>query len=356
MLHIVAPAMADRQRPSEVCDNTPVKVLHINDVARIGTQLVREANRRGLPWDLLDTARQDPRWSGRTRALRRALRGLAWEGQLALRLRGVDLVNLHGGNIRRHTAWVRKPYVLHLHGSDVRTTRLQPNQQQVIDTAIAKAEQVYYTTPDLIDNVTPLRSDATLQPVVVDVAEVPLVTQLPERPRVIFPSRWDAAKGGDLQIETAVALRAKLGRDVIFEGLNWGENAGRAAREAGVVLQPKMSHEDYASWIACGTVAVGQMTGMMGVSELEMIATGIPLALPLNPRWYDGGHPTTRDVPVIGGPVDPTDRVDAVVEAVAAQIADPQLTDGRQWVETWHSPKVAVDRLLDSYSKLSVGA
>lgn len=93
-----------------------MKVLHVNNIARIGSALVRQARSRGLDWSLYDTARTDPRWSARTRALRRALRGAAWETGLARRALGTDLLDVHGATVTAHTRWLRLPYVLHLHG------------------------------------------------------------------------------------------------------------------------------------------------------------------------------------------------------------------------------------------------
>ncbi|MDO5721353.1 MAG: hypothetical protein Q4P06_02275 [Actinomycetaceae bacterium] len=329
-----------------------MKVLHINDVARIGTLLVRQAHQEGLDWQLYDIARTDPNWSARTRLLRKAARGLVWEAGLARRAATADLLNVHGGNVPRHTSWVPKPYVLHLHGSDVRTVRLQPEQGKIIDRAIARAKQVYYTTPDLAEHAVPLRPDAQLQPIVVDVDAVPFSEDVPQVTKVIFPSRWGPEKGGELQIEVAVALRRALGADVRLEGLDWGSNAARAAREAQVTLLPKMGYAQYLQWLSTATVSIGQNTGIMGVSELEAIATGVPLVMPLNPRWYDGSHPTMVDIPVQVGIADPDTWVDAIVETTRHVLANPQRVDYRQWLDQMHGPRVAVQRLQSSYRKL----
>lgn len=329
-----------------------MKVVHINDVARIGTLLVKQAQQVGLDWQLYDIARTDPNWSARTRLMRKAARGLAWEAGLARRALTADLLDVHGGNVPRHTSWVPKPYVLHLHGSDVRTVRLQPEQGKVIDRAIARAQQVYYTTPDLAECTLPLRADAQLQPIIVDVEAVPFNSQPPAQTKVIFPSRWGPEKGGELQIEVAVALRRALGPDVLFEGLNWGPNAARVARAAQVELRPKMSYQNYLQWLSTATVSVGQSTGIMGVSELEAIATGAPLVMALNPAWYDGTHPSMIDVPVQVGICPKAQWVEGIVEQVRNVLANPCRVDARAWLQQQHGPAVAVERLQESYLQL----
>jgi len=81
-----------------------VKVLHVNDVARIGTALVRRARDEGLAWDLYDTARVDPGWSPRMRPVRRALRGIRWEAGLVRRAVRADLLELLDAGLGRARA------------------------------------------------------------------------------------------------------------------------------------------------------------------------------------------------------------------------------------------------------------
>ena len=330
-----------------------MKVLHVNDVARIGSALVRQARSVGLDWDLYDTARIDPRWSPRTRGVRRALRGAAWEAGLARRALSADLLDVYGATVTAHTRWLRRPYVLHLHGTDIRVRRYEAPYKELVERAVREARDVFYTTPDLADHVLDLAPEATLQPVIVDVRELPVVTgETGPRPRILFPSRWDAAKGGAAQLRLLATLRQEFGDTVELEGLDWGENAAAAANDYGVQLRPHMSHSDYARWLGSGTLAVGQMTGYMSISELEAIATGTTTVMALNSRWYDGSHPTTRDVPVLGGAVDTDRLLEATVEGVRQGLEGVCVSGGREWVAMHHSPECAVQRLQTRFAEL----
>lgn len=343
-------------RPS--CHNDGMRVLHINDVARIGSALVRRARAEGLQWDLYDTARVDPDWSPRTRPVRRALRGARWEAGLVRRAARADLLDMHGATVTAHTRWLRKPYVLHLHGTDIRVFRYDPRYADLVTRAVREAEDVYYATPDLAEHVLDLRPRAALQPVVVDVDEFPRQEEQEEGRgplRVLFPSRWGAAKGGELQLEVLSALRSAYGDSIVMEGLAWGENAAHAARDYGVGLRPRMGHAAYARWLSTGSVAVGQMTGCMGVSELEAIGSGVTTVMALDRRWYDGTHDTTGDVPVLGGPVDRSERVEAVVEGVGRVLRGERVRGGRTWVAEHHSPQRAVARLVERLDRLGRG-
>ncbi|BAW93817.1 hypothetical protein CHIBA101_1985 [Actinomyces sp. Chiba101] len=339
-----------------------VKVLHINDVARIGSALVRQARSEGMDWDLYDTARADPAWHPATRAARRALRGGLWAVGLARRARRADLLDVHGGTVPAHTRWTRRPYVLHLHGTDIRVRRYEQASAALVERSVREALDVYYTTPDLAEHTLDLSPGATLQPVVIDPAELPAIpsdapsdTAGPGGPRpftVVFPSRWDAAKGGEEQERAVAALRRAYGDRIILEGLDWGENAPRIAREHGLILRPRMPHADYVRWLAGASAAVGQMTGCMGVSEIEAIGVGVTTIMALDERWYDGSHETTRDVPVLGGPVARADFVDAIVDGVGRAMDGARITGGRTWVDANHSPRRAVARLTERFARL----
>lgn len=331
-----------------------MRVLHVNDIANIGTYLVREARRRGLDWGLLPIARVDPRWSARARGVRRALRGANWELRLASNALPSDLLHVHGATVDAHTWWVPRPMALHLHGSDARLARYDPNRRRCVERAIARAALVFYTTPDLAEHVLDLRPDALLHPVVVDVAAVPRVHALPETGPIIFPSRWDESKGGDRLLAALRAVRSAA-PNARIEGIDWGERAKEAA-DLGVRLIPRMDHEEYLSWLSTARLAVGQATGVMGASELETMATGIPLIMPLLGRWYSGGEPSTCDVPVLGARVDQLEDIPgAVREAVVEGLRWESPTNASAWVSAHHGPVQAVDSLVETYTRLESG-
>ena len=98
------------------------------------------------------------------------------------------------------------------------------------------------------------------------------------KPKVFFPSRWDASKGGDALLETAAEVLSAVGRSdkVDVVGLDWGDRAPEAAA-LGIKLLPKMTKSAFLRELSSAHVAVGQVTGLLGVSELQAMGIGVPL-------------------------------------------------------------------------------
>lgn len=334
-----------------------LRVLHLGDPAHTATLLARAANETGRDWRVLPLAKSTQAANPVAQTLGRAWRGAWWEA----RLRGAKLarprVHLHSAMALPHVGWALGDYVLHLHGTDIRTRRYEPVYTNRIHDAVTHARQVFYSTPDLREHLTDWRGEARLIPVPVDL-DCPVVDN-PYRGEarctgsyVFFVSRWEAVKGGDTQIEAAKCLRARLDQSVALVGLQWGDlQLMDAARQAGVCLIPKLPGAQYRQVIRDAAACVGQTAGILSASELEALAEDVPLIAPLNPSWYDASHPSLVDVPVLGGTtLDPMDS-ETIAELTLAALQTPvsQRQPTRDWVQRFHSPAAALTGVLEGY-------
>lgn len=342
--------MADPDYPS---------VLHLSDPAYTATLLARAAEASGRRWRVLPLATTPPAHGAAPQVLRKAVRGLGWEAELlAERMRSRRL-HVHSALARRHAGWAfGRSFALHLHGTDIRARQYEQAHRDVVRGTVGDAHVVFYSTPDLREHVAPLREDARLVPVPVPLpergaAEVPAAVRAATggRDYLFFPSRWEEVKGGAAQIALARALTAAVAGPSapVLLGLDWGPLAGEAAA-AGVQLLPKMSHEQFLATVAGARLCIGQLSGVLGASELDALAGDVPLAAPLNPLWYDGSHPSLRVPPVVGG-VDlgvgggPDELVDLVLE----ELSSPDTRASRDWVREHHSPEAALAEVLAGY-------
>lgn len=325
----------------EVMATTP-RVLHLNDCAFVGANLVKAATADGLPWRLLPPQLTwPPIRPGRTKPTRFAsYRTLARIGVASAQS---DVVHVHYATTVARIApryIPDRPYVLHLHGTDIRTLWHQPQRHATIQRYIDNAAHVYYSTPDNAHDATTARADAEYLPVVFDPSELP--RWKPEG-YVAFASRWEEVKG----LEGMLAVAGQLIRaGVSVRGLDWGPGAIEAAR-IGVELVPKAPHADYLEFLARASVVVGQATRILSVSELEAMAIGAPLAAVGD--HYAG--PDGLALPIRNG------DVEAVVGAVLADLEDPeaaaQSLDSRNWALQNHTAPGQIASILRTYERIA---
>lgn len=321
---------------------TSPKALHLNDCAFVGQHLVDAAVREGHPWRILPPALTwPPVRAGHTQPTR--FENYRTLGRIAVNAGWSDVVHVHFATTARRLRpryIPRRPYVLHLHGTDIRTLWTDPVKGPGIQTYIDGAAHVYYSTRDNEENATTARRDAEYLPVFVGRGQLPAWSP---QGHVVFASRWEKVKG--LQDMLAVATQlVRAGVDV--RGLDWGPGAADAAA-AGVRLVPKMTHEEYLRFLADAAVVIGQATQILSVSELEAMAIGAPLAAVGSPLpGPDGGA-----VPIRSG------SVDDVVEAVLEDIQDPHSAadalGSRDWTLVHHTADRYIAQVLDTYRRIT---
>jgi hypothetical protein len=309
-------------------------VLHVNDAAFTAQRMIAEGRRRGYTWDLLPKAAATQDWHGLTGRARRAAIGGAWVVRLGVSARRHDIVHIHSATTLAHSRLGAPRFVLHCHGSDVRTTQYLSARTEGIRAGLRDAEAVFYSTPDLAEHVIPHRADAVYLPVPIDVDDIPTWAPAAGRPRVLFASRWSPDKDSATQLALARELVAAVGQRADVIGLDWGPQAAEAAA-LGVRLVPRSDHAHYLKLLTSAHVVVGQSAGILAASELEALAVGAPLILPVRLPLYSAAPP-----PVAGG------SVQDAVAAVAALLDGTQAHDStgvRRWVRDTHGVERAVD-------------
>ena len=327
-----------------------LRVLHLNDCAFVGPNLVEAAGRAGHRWDYLDPQHTFPRVAaGATSPTR--IENVRTLTRLATRVRRADVLHVHfATTVRRLRPSVipDRPYVLHLHGTDIRSLWAAPETHDDIQRCIGGASHVYYSTPDNRENAEKAFPGAEYMPIFVDANSLPRWEPAPKR-YVAFTSRWEGVKGLDDMLALARRLRAALPADVELQGLDWGPGAD-AARAAGVQLVPKMAHGEFLGWLAGASTAVGQATSILAVSEIEAMGIGVPLAALAEHLPGPDGAP----LPIrMGAP-------EALVEAIVSDLADPIAASlelgSRAWVLREHTADRQVPRLLTAYRSVVAGA
>jgi glycosyltransferase involved in cell wall biosynthesis len=281
-------------------------------------------------------------WTGPLKHPALRARPVLWDGTLALKSMQTDVVHLHTGGLSPHMRWVRRPWVLHLHGTDVRS-RQYDGWGEKLRFGVKHAAAVLYSTPDLLPHVRNLgaRSEVAYFPVPVRLSHAPSWSPVPNR--VIFASRWEEVKGGEALIDVARRIRAERPEAELL-GIDWGKDA-EAARSAGVKIVPKMPYEEYKTWLATAAVVVGQMTSILSASELEALSAGVPLVSSASREFYP-------DLVRLSDS-SPEGVARAAVRILSEPVQASERQAGREFIAQHHDVKVGVQSLLKLYGRIT---
>lgn len=322
-------------------------VLQFNDCAFVARSMVSAAQRAGITWDYLPPEQVRPMTAAPNNALLAKTRFVPYVLRRMSRLHSAEVVHVHyGTSVRliRERAMPKRPYILTLHGSDIRRQWKDPRYHDEIQEAIDGAAHVLYANTDNEVDARMARSDAEFFPSVVDLARLPQWTPS-GRPQVMFISRWDDDKGMERQLGLAEGLSNALKGKADLVGLNWGPGA-REAQSRGVHLLEKMPQHKYHELLGRSAIGIGQASNYFSTSEFEALCMGVPVAALGSrlPRPDDGTVP-----PVMEGTV--AEVVQQVLEAVADPLDASASLAGRDWAVPRYSADNYVARLQEMYRR-----
>ena len=329
----VAAVGKSRQDPS---------VVHFFDCADVGRTLVSYGRRVGYYWRYRPALAPGLGGTLSPGAFQSRYNIVSWRIRRTVEALRADLMHVHFGT-RGGVANSRPviPFVMHWHGTDIREPQFRPNVQWGADHAAA----VVYSTPDLRKHAEPVRPDAVYLPNPVDWAELPAWSPAGP-PRVVFASRWEDSKGGAEQLKVAAAIRDVTQGRVVLEGLDWG-NMAEEARALGVRLVPRMPKPEYLRWMSGAHCVVGQSAGILAMSELQALSMGVPVVMNLGEGYY-------VDAPVLDGD-GPEGLAAQALHALEDPLAASAQANARAWVEKYHGPDAAVEKLAGIYRGVMAG-
>jgi glycosyltransferase involved in cell wall biosynthesis len=277
-------------------------VIHVNNVSGVAEVLVSRLTRLGCPAYLFQPMLGTYRAS-RLDRLGLLLRRPADSMRLAreVRARAAGFLHVHFGAFGV-LAWPsRLPYVLHLHGSDIRGPRWY--NVALTRASLPMARLVLFATPDLAPVVLRHRPDALFLPNPVDLNEFYPRGQ-ETRYDVFVASKLDNGKGVEVAIEGLALLRRSGWRGRIAM-LSFGGDARRLrelalSRLGDVEWLPPAARSEMATRYSRASVVVGQLSlGALGMTELEALACGRPVIA----RWsYRGWYPAEPPLISVSSP------------------------------------------------------
>jgi glycosyltransferase involved in cell wall biosynthesis len=326
-----------------------VRVLHVNDIAFVASNLVAGLKAAGHEARVVDPPKPGASirypWKLVTIPVRL---GVLAATAGSIRRRPPDIVHVHYASQAVVGALAGRPYVVHCHGTDIRGKDPSSVWGRCLAPFLASAGAVLYSTVDLADEARSFRPDAQFLPNPIDTDR--FAPGSPASRDVLVAVRLDQSKGAT---EVMRALDLVLARrpETTATVVAFGAQAEPLTRHLGpqVVVVPRIGHDAMPQLMWDHRVSIGQLSmGAVGVTELEAMACGVPVVahFPYNPRFYPEPPPVI-DAPDAG---EVADRVVSLLDhekerqAVAA--------DGRSWVLAQHSIPVVTRRLIDIYEQI----
>lgn len=315
------------------------KVLHLGEVAGVAATLVGglrsigvDCEYRELPVPAADSSplvkilRIRPRITS-ARGLRRELKDSNAIAHVHYATSGLWFLGI-------------RPLVIHCHGDDVRDPALA--QRVVVDRILSSADLVIGATPDLLRW---LPQGARYLPNPVDISLYDISTPVEDAPKDVFVfsvlAEW---KGATEILELVRELRARR-PSLRISAINHGQYADEF-RAVGVEMAEFMSPDELAGFINEHKVVVGQrLLGVAGTSELQALACGRPVAMPLSSEVDPAHQPPTLSQ------ADPVQAAEEILDL----LDDPKSLGAmgersREWVMQTHGVE-AVSRTLTQWYK-----
>jgi len=186
-------------------------------------------------------------------------------------------LHIHGGHLSAFCLRTQIPYILHLHGSEIRqfSTGGAPffSATKETEKAIGKAKAVIYSTPDLASFIKPIRGDATWLPIALDNTHVGTLSKQVDFADLFFPHVWTSAKGVGRLVDLVKSLQLSQKKPLKMVGIALGDHQ-ETARQLGFQLVPPTSRIGHIQRMLDSRVVIGQGSGVPGATDLEAILHG----------------------------------------------------------------------------------
>lgn len=332
--------------------SSPLRVVHVNDIAFVGSTLVRALRREDVEAWLIEPARPGASVRLPWKLAMVPLRAAALVAAGAqIRFGNADLAHVHYARLGIVGPIGGKPYVLHCHGTDIRGVRPGSAWGRLVDPSLRAARLVYFSTPDLAPWVRAFRPDAIFLPNPIEVEDPATVPARAEAFEfdVLIGVRLDSVKGVPAIaaiVEALIARRAATTFSIIDQG-GMVDVVERASRGHARVVSP-VAHASLPAIFRRHRLAIGQqLSGALGNYELESMASGTPVVTQFRfAEAYDALPPVIDD----GTP-------DKIAERMAALLDDEAerrslARRGQAWITAHHAAAAIAATVAIDYRRL----
>lgn len=315
-----------------------MRIAQVNDIASVASEITAGLRERGHDVDFLQPALRGGGLDDRWKPLIAPLRAVEIAALAARLRRGhYDLAQIHYAYLGVLGRLARVPYILHVHGDDVRAIGLL--RKAITKPALSGAAHVFYATPELGRPVYRYRLDAEFLPNPVDTSL--FAPAPPVAGDDVYIACWIEENKGAAHLLEACRILLAERPEVRITALARGPYIADFAQLPNVLLVEPQPRRKLPALIARHKVVVGQVRhGAVGMAEIEAMACGRPLV-----AYFRYGRAYPEPPPI----VDAEDgaaiaaAVLRLLDAPAERLALGEET--RSWIERNHAREVVVARV-----------
>ena len=337
-------------------DFSNMKIVHVNDVAFVGSTLVSGLAEIGVDAELYSFANYNnshlPKiFKSFITAVLRFIE--IFRLGKYLRRGKYNIVHIHFGTFAYLALLNRTPFFLHIHGTDVRRFVNWPILGTIIRLGLKKAKQVFYTTPDLKSLVERYRPDAIFFPNPIDTEKfLPNSEQKNQENSVVFNiNKLDRYKGLDkvLPALDQILINNPYVRVLMFDFgnalLEAEEFITKYRNDPRLTLMHPVSHKKMLELIQDASVIVGQMeTGSLGCSELEAMSCSKPVVCYFN---YESAYPSIPPIYNAKNADEIRDQIEYILNNPVE--AQKKGEEARAWVVEHYDKRIVARKLVEIY-------
>ena len=332
-----------------------MKILHINDVSNVASNLVAGQKELGFHAEIF----RIPKVSAYSNKIGWFLLPFK-RFENAIRLRRYvskykfDVIHVHFATHAWMVQMMGLPYFLHVHGSDVRRYMYTPVYRELIIAAIKNAIKVFYVTPELKNHLRNIRPDAIFLPNPININEFNAHTKsnFPTG-QILCISKLDRYKGVEDFLKT-IELVWNARPDVTVGMFNFGNMVELAnpfltkyKNDSRLRLISRLPYDQMPALNGAYEIVLGHQDpeyGSLSCSELESMACEKPVVVHFS---YPDAYPEPPPVLVSKTPEDACNKIIQLLDN--PDRARSLGLSARAWVERYHERVKIVKKLMEYY-------
>jgi glycosyltransferase involved in cell wall biosynthesis len=330
-----------------------VRIIHINTINQVANMHARGLAPLGHTSEIVQ-----PSMAGGLKPLPIKLAAMPWRMVDMVRViprlspRHFDLAHIHWASYGALGLFGRIPFVVQVHGTDVRYRLAESGHRALFARISRKAGAILCTTPDLLSPVRAVCPAARYMPGPIDTALFAPPTQpaAADRPWTVFLfTRLDPIKRADLAADGIERFMARH-PEVRVRMLDWGERRAEFRQRFGerVEFLPPVAPHEVPQMLQEADVVVGQFgIGALTLSELQGMSYGLPVI-----TSFQYGAEYSAPPPLLNA-----ESAEQITERLEEVYASPTAAAAlgaraRTWVIEQHSYEEVARRLEALYAEI----